>query len=58
MRDSAGVTIVRASTAGAFISGITTMGAVLDAFAKGGLTTYLDVVKLTKTDGWQLGSSR
>jgi hypothetical protein len=49
-----GVTMDKAgpSTVGAFMSGITPMGAVLDMFKKGGLTTYPDVVRLTKTDGW------
>jgi hypothetical protein len=38
---------------GAFISGITSIGAVLDAFTKGQLQTYQQVVALTKTEGWQ-----
>ena len=59
--DSAGRTVTAVftidrpspSAVGAFASGITTIGAVLDVFARGGLTTYQDVVKLTKTEGWQ-----
>jgi hypothetical protein len=59
--DSAGKTVTSvftidkpaASSLSAFTSGVATIGAVLDAFTKGGLDTYLQVVKLTKTEGWQ-----
>ena len=59
--DSTGRTVTRvftidkppAANLGAFTSGISSIGAVLDALAKGELSTYQQVVALTKTEGWQ-----
>jgi hypothetical protein len=65
LRDSAGrpVTVqfpdrglpppVATSTVGAFVSGIASMKAALDAFARGELKNYPQVTALTKTDGWK-----
>jgi hypothetical protein len=44
---------VTVNAVGAFVSGIAPISVVLDAFAKGELTTYQRVIGLTKTDGWK-----
>jgi len=44
---------ITVNAVGAFVSGITPMSVMLDAFGRGELTTYQRVVGLTKIDGWK-----
>ena len=44
---------ITVNAVGAFVSGIAPMSLVLDAFAKGELTTYQRVITLTKSEGWK-----
>ena len=44
---------VTVNAVGAFVSGISPINVVLDAFSKGELATYSRVIGLTKTDGWK-----
>jgi hypothetical protein len=41
------------NSVGAFVSGIASIKATLDAFARGELRSYPQVTALTKTDGWK-----
>jgi hypothetical protein len=38
---------------GSLVSGTAPIRAMLDAFARGELTTYAQAIALTKTDGWK-----